>query len=61
MLNQRLRLLYLYNALPPGGNGQFPSINPAGPVTETRMVQALQHPPCFDWLRISIGQGDLSK
>jgi glycosyltransferase involved in cell wall biosynthesis len=41
MSNQRLRLLYLSNAFPPGVTGRFPSLNPAGHTTETRMAQAL--------------------
>jgi glycosyltransferase involved in cell wall biosynthesis len=41
MSNRRLRLLYLSNAFPPGLTGRFPSLNPAGHATETRMAQAL--------------------
>jgi glycosyltransferase involved in cell wall biosynthesis len=41
MSNHRLRLLYLSNAFPPGVTGRFPSLNPAGHATETRMAQAL--------------------
>ncbi len=41
MTNQQLRLLYLSNAFPPGVTGRFPSLNPAGHATETRMIQAL--------------------
>lgn len=38
---QRLRILYLSNAFPPGISGRFPAVNPAGHATETRMTQAL--------------------
>ncbi|MDE3066833.1 MAG: glycosyltransferase [Verrucomicrobiota bacterium] len=41
MTNDRLRLLYLTYAFPPGVSGRFPSLNPAGHATETRMAQAL--------------------
>jgi glycosyltransferase involved in cell wall biosynthesis len=41
MTNDRLRLLYLTNAFPPGVSGRFPSINPAGHATETRTAQSL--------------------
>jgi glycosyltransferase involved in cell wall biosynthesis len=41
MSNPPLRLLYLSNAFPPGVTGRFPSLNPAGHATETRMAQAL--------------------
>jgi glycosyltransferase involved in cell wall biosynthesis len=41
MKDNRLRLLYLSNAFPPGVTGRFPSVNPAGHATETRMAQAL--------------------
>ncbi len=41
MSTDRLRLLYLSNAFPPGVTGRFPSVNPAGHATETRMGQAL--------------------
>ena len=41
MTNDRLRLLYLTNAFPPGVSGRFPSLNPAGHATETRTAQAL--------------------
>jgi glycosyltransferase involved in cell wall biosynthesis len=41
MPNPRLRVLYLSNAFPPGVSGRFPSLNPAGHATETRMTQAL--------------------
>lgn len=37
----RLRVLYLSYAFPPGVSGRFPSLNPAGHATETRMAQAL--------------------
>src|ERR1039457_2144220 len=41
-MNDRLRLLSLTcAAFPPGVNGRFPSLNPSGHATETRMVQAL--------------------
>jgi glycosyltransferase involved in cell wall biosynthesis len=39
--NGRLDLLYLTYAFPPGVSGRFPSLNPAGHPTETRMAQAL--------------------
>ena len=41
MTNNALRVLYLSNAFPPGVTGRFPSLNPAGHATETRMAQAL--------------------
>lgn len=41
MTRKGLRLLYLSNAFPPGVTGRFPSVNPAGHATETRMAQAL--------------------
>src|SRR5580693_6724863 len=37
----QLRVLSLSNAFPPGVTGRFPSVNPAGHATETRMNQAL--------------------
>jgi glycosyltransferase involved in cell wall biosynthesis len=37
----QLRVVSLTNAFPPGVTGRFPSINPAGHATETRMNQAL--------------------
>ena len=43
MTNGRLSVLYLSNAFPPGVTGRFPSVNPAGHATETRMGQALSH------------------
>jgi glycosyltransferase involved in cell wall biosynthesis len=39
--NDRLRLLYLTYAFPPGVIERFPSLNPSGHATETRMTQAL--------------------
>ncbi len=41
MTNDRLRLLYLSYAFPPGISGRFPALNTAGHATETRMTQAL--------------------
>ncbi len=41
MATDRLRVLYLSNAFPPGVTGRFPSVNPAGHPQETRMAQAL--------------------
>ncbi len=39
--NDRLRLLNLTYAFPPGVSGRFPSLNNSGHATETRMSQAL--------------------
>ena len=61
MSNQRLRLPYLRNAFPPGTGGRFPSINPAGHATDTRMAQALQYPHGIDLLPVFLGQGNLGK
>ena len=41
MTRDRLRLLYLSNAFPPGVSGRFPTIAAAAHATETRMAQAL--------------------
>ncbi len=41
MSPRRLRILSLTNAFPPGVIGRFPSVNPAGHATETRMTEAL--------------------
>ncbi len=40
--SDRLRLLYLSYAFPPGVTGRFPTVNPSGHSTETRMAQALE-------------------
>ena len=39
--NERLRLLYLCYAFPPGVTGRFPTLRTAAHATETRMAQAL--------------------
>ncbi len=41
MTTGRLRVLYLSNAFPPGVTGRFPSVNPSGHATETRMGEVL--------------------
>lgn len=41
MTGRPLRIFYLSNAFPPGVSGRFPSVNPAGHATETRMTRAL--------------------
>ncbi|MGO8928519.1 MAG: hypothetical protein ACLQU3_16750 [Limisphaerales bacterium] len=61
MSNQRLRSLYFSNAFPPGVGERLLSVNPAGHATETRMAEALQYPPCMDWLPVFLGQADLGK